>query len=185
MVGLLGYGYGSGDGKVSALRDMFNGGGRGTAGDTFEGGGGYSGILNMLGIKPKDYADRHAMMAQPQPQAQQQAAPMPAPPVASQAAPQDFYRQTGNPAMAQTPWNATQAGPQDFYNMPQNNPAMAQGMGAGAISAAPVQAPSYASFLSGLPAGTLQNSPEFLRKLYEMGQNHTPTFMPPPSGVMR
>ena len=185
MAGLLGYGYGSGDGKVSALRDMFNGGGRGTAGDTFKGGGGYSEILNGLGVRPQGYADRQAMMAQPQPQAQQQAAPMPAPPVASQAAPQDFYRQTGNPAMAQTPWNATQAGPQDFYNMPQNNPAMAQGMGAGAISAAPVQAPSYASFLSGLPAGTLQNSPEFLRKLYEMGQNHTPTFMPPPSGVMR
>jgi hypothetical protein len=183
MVGLLGYGYGSGDDRVSVLRDMVNGGGRGTAGDKFEGGGQFSGILNMLGIKPKDYADRHAMMAQPQPQARQQAAPMPAPPVASQAAPQDFYRQTGNPAMAQTPWNATQAGPQDFYNMPQNNPAMAGGTAPVAQGA--VQDPAYMSFLSNLPAGTLQNTPEFLREMYEMGQNHTPQFMPPPSGVMK
>jgi hypothetical protein len=170
MAGLLGYGYGSGDGKVSALRDMFNGGGRGTAGDTFKGGGGYSEILNGLGVRPQGYADRQAMMAQPQPQARQQAAPMPAPPVASQAAPQDFYRQTGNPAMAQTPWNATQAGPQDFYNMPQNNPAMAQGMGAGAISAAPVQAPSYASFMSSLNPAMQEfasRNPAYAQELFQ------------------
>ena len=48
MAGLLGYGYGSGDGKVSALRDMFNGGGRGTAGDKFEGGGIFSMLANAL-----------------------------------------------------------------------------------------------------------------------------------------
>jgi hypothetical protein len=192
MVGLLGYGYGAGDGKVSALRDMFNGGGRGTAGDKFEGGGGYSGILNMLGIKPKDYADRHAMMGnglgaqvlQQSPLAQatefnvEKAFGGPA----NNGAVDRVAAQTGNPAMAQTPWNATQAGPQDFYNMPQNNPAMAGGTAPAAQAA---QDPAYMSFLSGLPAGTLQNNPEFLRKLYEMGQNHTPTFMPPPSGVMR
>jgi len=79
-MGLLGYGgYEGGDGQnVSALRDMFNGGGAGGAGDTFSGGGGYSAILNGLGVRPMGYADRQAQ-SQPdgsvRPQARYQAPP--------------------------------------------------------------------------------------------------------------
>ena len=40
-----GWGYGEGDQRVSALRDMLNGGGRGRAGQSFEGGG----ILSAIG----------------------------------------------------------------------------------------------------------------------------------------
>lgn len=202
MVGLLGYGYGAGDGKVSALRDMFNGGGRGTAGDKFEGGGQFSGILNMLGIKPKDYADRHAMMGKGLGAQVLQQSPL------AQATGFNVEKAFGGPAnngavdrvAAQTAQPMSAGG----FNAADMNlgsgvaragvysPAdmdIGSGMGMGG-SAAPVaqgavQDPAYMSFLSGLPAGTLQNSPEFLRKLYEMGQNHTPTFMPPPSGVMR
>jgi hypothetical protein len=47
------------------LRDMFDGGGAGMAGQTFEGGP-LSGVLNTLGVKPIGYEDR---MAQARPQA--------------------------------------------------------------------------------------------------------------------
>jgi hypothetical protein len=185
--GLLSFGYGyeepSGQ-YVPASVDMFNGGGAGMAGNRFKGPFAITGLLNALGVRPQGYAERQAAMAQAGSQsgAPTAAAITPQGVGATQAAPQDFYNQTGNPAMAQTPWNATQAGPQDFYNIPYNNPAMAGGTAPAAQAA---QDPAYMSFLSGLPAGTLQNRPDFLRKLYEMGQNHTPTFMPPPSGVMR
>ncbi len=196
MVGLLGYGYGSGDGKVSALRDMFNGGGRGTAGDKFEGGGQFSGILNMLGIKPKDYADRHAMMGEGLGAQVLQQSPL------AQATGFNVEKAFGGPAnngavdrvAAQTGgFNAAdmnlgsgvaRAG---VYSPADMNIGSGMGMGGSAapVAQGAVQDPAYMSFLSGLPAGTLQNSPDFLRKLYEMGQNHTPQFMPPPSGVMR
>lgn len=55
--GLLGYGYGEGENRVSALRDMFDGGGRGRYGDTFEGGP-LSGLLNAIGVRPLGYNDR-------------------------------------------------------------------------------------------------------------------------------
>lgn len=45
MQGMMGYGYGSGDNRVSALMDALNGGGQGRAGQQFEGGG----LLSMLG----------------------------------------------------------------------------------------------------------------------------------------
>lgn len=52
--GLLGYGYGEGEDRVSALRDMLDGGGRGQAGPTFEGGP-LSGLLNAIGVRPLGY----------------------------------------------------------------------------------------------------------------------------------
>ena len=185
--GLLSFGYGYEDpsGKyVPASVDMFNGGGAGTAGDRFKGPLRITGLLNALGVRPQGYAERQAAMAQA---GSQSGAPMAAAITpqgggATQATPQDFYNQTGNPAMSQTPLNTTQAGPQDFYNIPYNNSAMAGGT---APAAQVAQDPAYMSFLSNLPEGTLKNRPDFLRKLYEMGRNHTPQFMPPPSGVMR
>jgi hypothetical protein len=74
--GLIGGGIGSGSqrgswgytdaqgNRVSAGRDMIDGGGRGRAGDRFEGGL-LSGIGNSLGIRPAGYRDRqNAMQAQ-------------------------------------------------------------------------------------------------------------------------
>jgi hypothetical protein len=49
-----------------SLRDMFDGGGPGAAGDTFKGGP-FSGFLNDLGVKPMGYLDRMAQMPRPQP----------------------------------------------------------------------------------------------------------------------
>jgi hypothetical protein len=187
--GLLSFGYGYEDPTTKQWVpfgvDAINGGGAGMAGNRFKGPFAITGLLNALGVRPQGYAERQAAMAQAGSQsgAPTAAAITPQGVGATQAAPQDFYNQTGNPAMAQTPWNATQAGPQDFYNIPYNNPAMAGGTAPAAQNY--LQDPAYMSFLSRLPEGTLKNSPEFLRKLYEMGQNHTPTFMPPPSGVMR
>jgi hypothetical protein len=51
-VGFAGYGYHGPNGWVSASEDMRNGGGPGMMGPYFQGGGHYSGILNMLGIRP-------------------------------------------------------------------------------------------------------------------------------------
>lgn len=45
------------DGQYLGLLDMINGGGAGRAGDTFEGGP-LSGLLNLLGIKPRGFYDR-------------------------------------------------------------------------------------------------------------------------------
>ena len=53
------------DQRYQGLLDMLNGGGAGQAGSTFEGGG-LSGLLNSLGIRPMGYRDRLAE-AQPQP----------------------------------------------------------------------------------------------------------------------
>jgi hypothetical protein len=53
------------DQRYLGLLDMINGGGAGQAGQTFEGGG-LSGLLNSLGIRPMGYRDRLAE-AQPQP----------------------------------------------------------------------------------------------------------------------
>jgi len=61
---------GAGGGGIfgySGLRDMFDGGGRQQSGDQFKGGG-YSGLLNALGIRPMGYADRqNAPTAAPAP----------------------------------------------------------------------------------------------------------------------
>ena len=88
--------------KPNFLQDMFNGGGMGASGDTFQGAGGYSGLLNMLGIKPagaqdrstmQSYADALQAASQPtmQPQApftpQMQPQPAMQPPTASYGAP--------------------------------------------------------------------------------------------------
>jgi hypothetical protein len=54
-----GWGYGEGDSRVSALRDMLDGGGRGRAGQQFEGGL-LADIANALGIRPLGYQERLA-----------------------------------------------------------------------------------------------------------------------------
>ena len=55
-VGFAGYGYNDAGGNwVPASVDMRNGGGPGMAGPTFMGGGHYSGILNLWGIRPMEY----------------------------------------------------------------------------------------------------------------------------------
>lgn len=62
MIGLLGgnWGYTDAEGnKVSALRDMTDGGGAGRYGDTFEGGP-ISGLLNNIGVRPNGYRRRKA-----------------------------------------------------------------------------------------------------------------------------
>lgn len=51
-VGFAGYGYQGPDGWVSAFDDMRNGGGAGMMGPTFQGGGQYSLLANLLGITP-------------------------------------------------------------------------------------------------------------------------------------
>ncbi len=51
-VGFAGYGYHGPNGWVTAGQDMQNGGGPGMAGPFFRGGGHYSGILNMLNVRP-------------------------------------------------------------------------------------------------------------------------------------
>lgn len=66
--GILGQGIGRGFGYndaagnvVSARQDMFDGGGRGMAGDTFQGGL-LSGILNAMGVRPMGYNARQQAM---------------------------------------------------------------------------------------------------------------------------
>ena len=54
-----GWGYGEGDARVSALRDMLDGGGRGRAGQRFEGGL-LADLANALGIRPLGYEERLA-----------------------------------------------------------------------------------------------------------------------------
>jgi len=54
-----GWGYGEGDQRVSALRDMLDGGGRGRAGQRFEGGM-LADLANALGFRPLGYQDRLA-----------------------------------------------------------------------------------------------------------------------------
>lgn len=53
------WGYGEGENRVSAFRDMFDGGGAGRSGDRFQGGP-LSGALNTIGIRPAGYRDRLA-----------------------------------------------------------------------------------------------------------------------------
>ena len=60
-----GWGYGEGDARVSALRDMLDGGGRGRAGQQFEGGL-LADLANALGLRPLGYEERLAA-AQQQP----------------------------------------------------------------------------------------------------------------------
>lgn len=45
--------------NFTGLLDMIDGGGAGAAGNTFEGGP-LSGLLNIIGVKPRGYADRMA-----------------------------------------------------------------------------------------------------------------------------
>jgi hypothetical protein len=64
-VGFAGYGYNDPSGNwVSAAMDMRNGGGPGRAGNTFMGGGMYSGLLNMMGVRPAGYNDMRMMPEQ-------------------------------------------------------------------------------------------------------------------------
>ena len=51
------------DARYQGLLDMINGGGAGQAGQSFEGGP-LSGLLNMLGIRPRGFRDREAEQAQ-------------------------------------------------------------------------------------------------------------------------
>mgnify|MGYP006908309471 CR=1 FL=1 len=78
MIGLLGkdWGYTDASGnKVSALRDMFDGGGAGRYGDTFEGAP-ISGLLNNLGVRPHGY--RELLSERNRPAAPRIPAPAPA-----------------------------------------------------------------------------------------------------------
>ena len=79
-MGLLGdWGYTDSEGrKVSALQDMFDGGGKGRFGSTFEGGL-LSQPLNNLGVRPYGYRRRlDEAMSRPAPHRPSQAAPSPA-----------------------------------------------------------------------------------------------------------
>ena len=49
--------------KPNFLQDMFNGGGMGASGDKFQGAGGYSGLLNLFGVKPAGAQDRGTMQS--------------------------------------------------------------------------------------------------------------------------
>ena len=61
-VGFAGYGYQGPNGWVSAAEDMRNGGGPGMMGPYFSGGGMYSGLLNLLGVRPAGFeGDRPEM----------------------------------------------------------------------------------------------------------------------------
>lgn len=61
-VGFAGYGYMGPQGWVTAAQDMRNGGGPGMAGPYFQGGGGYSALANLLGIRPAGFeGDRPEM----------------------------------------------------------------------------------------------------------------------------
>lgn len=71
---MFGYGYGSGDDKISALRDMLNGGGAGRAGRTFEGGGILSDIANSV-ARPMGSSGLMEVQSSPRPQARPQYAP--------------------------------------------------------------------------------------------------------------
>ena len=55
--------------RYTGIRDMFDGGGAGKAGPTFQGGQ-YSGLLNALGVRPRGFRDRQAGILE-----RQQAAP--------------------------------------------------------------------------------------------------------------
>jgi hypothetical protein len=55
--------------RYTGIRDMFDGGGAGKAGPTFQGGT-YSGLLNALGVRPRGFRDRQAGILE-----RQQAAP--------------------------------------------------------------------------------------------------------------
>ena len=67
-MGLLDFGYTDTEGRnVRALEDMFDGGGRGRSGSTFEGGP-LSGLLNNIGVRPRGYQRRlERSMSEPAP----------------------------------------------------------------------------------------------------------------------
>jgi hypothetical protein len=110
--GILGgqrFGYANPQGqRVTALQDMFNGGGAGMAGDTFQGGI-LSGLLNAIGVRPAGYRSRQMQpqMSEEQIRAQMGNAPsVMAPPPASTpstayspaATPSPMYAPRGRPA---------------------------------------------------------------------------------------
>lgn len=71
-----GWGYGEGDRRVNPFIDMINGGGRGQAGQRFEGGL-LAGIANALGIRPHGYQEQPtAAPSAPVPHAYLGASPM-------------------------------------------------------------------------------------------------------------
>ena len=78
-----GWGYGEGDARVSALRDMLDGGGRGRAGQRFEGGL-LADLANALGIRPLGYQER---LAAARPMARPTRAAAPSGPMRPQARP--------------------------------------------------------------------------------------------------
>ena len=66
-----------GEGSYTGFGDMFDGGGAGAVGDTFQGGP-FSGLLNSLGVKPHGYWDRQEGMGQVRPPVMStRSAPMP------------------------------------------------------------------------------------------------------------
>jgi hypothetical protein len=95
---------GAGGGGIfgySGLRDMFDGGGRQQSGDTFKGGG-YSGLLNALGIRPMGFVDRqNTPTAAPAPSSGSYVPRMPMQPTAQHMQP-PAYNPLGNPIQTQT-----------------------------------------------------------------------------------
>ena len=75
--------------KPNFLQDMFNGGGMGASGDKFQGAGGYSGLLNLFGVKPAGAQDRGTMQSYMEAlQAASQPAMQPQAPYSPQTQPQ-------------------------------------------------------------------------------------------------
>ena len=99
-MGLLDFGYTDTEGRnVRALEDMFDGGGRGRSGSTFEGGP-FSGLLNDVGVRPYGYQRRlDRSMSEPAPRRPSQGG-SPREPVAVTSIPQ---REVFGPPMSVNP----------------------------------------------------------------------------------
>ena len=127
---MLGYGYDD----VSALRDMFDGGGAGQSGDEFEGGGILSLLANLLA---SPYGSQREMERQAVAEAVAASSPRPAP----RPAPRDYRGSGATPATAYMPSEGLMSGedvelpmyrgreeafllPGAFERSPQATPAM-------------------------------------------------------------
>lgn len=127
-VGFAGYGYQGPQGWVTAAQDMRNGGGPGMAGPYFQGGGGYSALANLLGIRPAGFeGDRPEMtvgtVKTPGPSLSDVlAAPTPTAPMPAPRPDMQEYSASGmTPGNAYVPYNAPDITPapitpNDYYS---------------------------------------------------------------------
>lgn len=105
--------------RYTGIRDMFDGGGAGKAGPTFQGGT-YSGLLNALGVRPRGFRDRQAGILE-----RQQAAPTtmagamgggsPAVPAVAPPAAPPVTAQTPSGPIYSSPYQGTGATPATAY----------------------------------------------------------------------